>query len=65
MIIGAHWRAGTKYGLAPGKKDGTIIEQVSIPTATPEETVPKDYRDVLKDKDIKALGIGALRATET
>lgn len=41
MIIGALEAGGTKMVCALGRKDGTIIEQVSIPTTTPEETIPK------------------------
>lgn len=26
---------------AIGKEDGTILEQISIPTTTPQETIPK------------------------
>lgn len=58
MIIGALEAGGTKMVCALGRKDGTIIEQVSIPTTTPEETIPKII-EYFKDKDIKALGIGA------
>ena len=43
---------------ALGREDGTIIEQVSIPTTTPEETIPK-ITAYFKDKGIEALGIGA------
>ena len=59
MIIGALEAGGTKMVCALGRKDGTIIEQVSIPTTTPEETIPKII-EYFKDKDIKALG--SLRA---
>ena len=43
---------------ALGKEDGTIMEQISIPTTTPEETIPK-ITAYFKDKGIEALGIGA------
>ena len=41
MLIGALEAGGTKMVCAVGKEDGTILEQVSIPTTTPEETIPK------------------------
>ena len=43
---------------AIGKEDGTILEQISIPTTTPQETIPK-LIGYFKDKKIEALGIGA------
>lgn len=43
---------------AIGKEDGTILEQVSIPTTTPEETIPKIIA-YFKDKKIDALGVAA------
>ena len=41
---------------AVGKEDGTILEQVSIPTTTPEETIPKMI-SYFEDKGIAALGV--------
>ena len=41
MIIGALEAGGTKMVCALGKEDGSIIDQISIPTTTPEETIPK------------------------
>ena len=41
---------------AIGKEDGTILEQISIPTTTPQETIPK-LIGYFKDKNIEALGI--------
>ena len=41
MLIGALEAGGTKMVCALGREDGTIIEQVSIPTTTPEETISK------------------------
>ena len=35
MLIGALEAGGTKMVCALGREDGTIIEQVSIPTTTP------------------------------
>ena len=56
MIIGALEAGGTKMVCALGKEDGSIIDQISIPTTTPEETIPKII-EYFKDKGIEALGI--------
>ena len=58
MLIGALEAGGTKMVCALGNENGTILEQVSIPTTTPEETVEQIVR-YFKDKDIKALGVAA------
>lgn len=58
MIIGALEAGGTKMVCALGREDGSIIDQISIPTTTPEETIPKII-EYFKDKGIEALGIGA------
>ena len=55
MIIGALEAGGTKMVCALGKEDGSIIDQISIPTTTPEETIPKII-EYFKDKGIEALG---------
>ena len=59
MIIGALEAGGTKMVCALGKEDGSIIDQISIPTTTPEETIPKII-EYFKDKGIEALGIDPL-----
>ncbi len=43
---------------AIGDETGKILDQVSIPTLTPEETMPKII-DYFQDKDIEALGVAA------
>ena len=43
---------------AVGKEDGSVLEQVSIPTTTPEETIPQ-ILDYFKSKEIGALGVAA------
>ena len=58
MLIGALEAGGTKMVCALGNENGTILEQVSIPTTTPEETVEQIVR-YFKDKDIEALGVAA------
>lgn len=58
MLLGALEAGGTKMVLALGNENGEILEQTSIPTETPEITLPKII-DYFKDKEIKALGIGS------
>ncbi|MBS6954827.1 MAG: ROK family protein [Enterocloster asparagiformis] len=58
MLIGALEAGGTKMVCALGNENGEILEQVSIPTTAPEETVEKIV-GYFKDKDIKALGVAA------
>lgn len=58
MIYGALEAGGTKMVVAIGDENGKILDQQSIPTTTPEETIPKIV-DYFRDKEIVALGIGA------
>lgn len=57
MILGALEAGGTKMVCAIGNENGEIMEQVSIPTETPEITIPK-LLDFFAGKEIQALGIG-------
>ncbi|MDR1765008.1 MAG: ROK family protein [Lachnospiraceae bacterium] len=56
-MIGALEAGGTKMVCAVGTEDGKILEQVSIPTTTPGETMPQ-ILGYFKGKDIRALGVG-------
>ncbi|PXV85995.1 fructokinase [Lachnotalea glycerini] len=58
MIFGALEAGGTKMVCALGREDGTILEQVSIPTTTPKETIPLVVK-YFRGKEIGALGIGS------
>ena len=58
MKLGALEAGGTKMVCAIGNEHGEIFEKISIPTTTPEETIPK-LIDYFKDKDLDALGIGS------
>ncbi len=58
MLFGALEAGGTKMVLAIGNENGEILEQVSVPTETPDVTIPKII-DYFKGKDIAALGIGS------
>ncbi len=58
MRLGALEAGGTKMVCAIGDETGKIQEQISIPTTTPEETMPKII-EYFQDKNIEALGIAA------
>ncbi len=57
MLIGALEAGGTKMVCAVGNEDGTILEQRSIPTETPEITMPK-LISFFQKYSLDALGIG-------
>lgn len=57
MLLGALEAGGTKMVCAIGNENGEILEQVSIPTETPEITMPK-LLSFFEGKKIEALGIG-------
>ena len=56
MLFGALEAGGTKMVVAVGDENGKIIEQKSIPTTTPAQTMPL-IEEYFLDKDIKALGV--------
>lgn len=57
MRLGALEAGGTKMVCAIGNENGEILERVSIPTETPDITMPK-LISYFADKEIDALGIG-------
>ena len=57
MKFGALEAGGTKMVCAIGNENGEILERISIPTETPETTLPA-IAEFFQGKDIKALGIG-------
>lgn len=57
MRLGALEAGGTKMVCAIGNEHGEIFDRVSIPTETPEITMPK-LISYFADKEIEALGIG-------
>lgn len=63
MRFGALEAGGTKMVCAIGNEKGEILERVSIPTRTPEETVP-DMLDFFRGKGIAAMGIGCFGPIE-
>ena len=58
MLYGAIETGGTKMVCAIGNEHGEILEQISIPTTTPEETMPL-VTGWFKDRDIQAVGIAS------
>lgn len=55
--FGALEAGGTKMVCAIGDENGTILERVSLPTRTPEETMP-EMIGFFQDKNLSALGVG-------
>ena len=56
MRYGALEAGGTKMVCAIGDENGTILEQETFPTTTPEETIPL-LVDYFRERQIQALGI--------
>lgn len=57
MLLGALEAGGTKMVCAIGNEKGEIFEQISIPTETPDITIPRMI-SYFKEKNVEALGIG-------
>lgn len=58
-MIGALEAGGTKCVCAIFDENGEIIERVSIPTATPDQSIPQMIAFFKKYPEMKALGIGS------
>lgn len=57
MLYGALEAGGTKMVCAIGDENGNILDRISIPTETPDITLPK-LVDYFKEHPVKTLGIG-------
>ncbi len=57
MKIGALEAGGTKMVCAIGNEDGKVIDRISIPTESPEITMPQII-SYFKQHSIQALGVG-------
>ena len=57
-IMAAVEAGGTKFNCGLGDENGNIIDQVSIPTTTPEETMKKVI-EYYKDKKFDVMGVGS------
>lgn len=58
MLLGALEAGGTKMICSTGDADGRVFTRESIPTTTPDETMPKLIA-FFKDANIGALGVGS------
>jgi fructokinase len=58
MILGAIEAGGTKFVCGLGNEHGELVDRVSFPTTTPEETLSQVVR-FFKDKKVEAIGIGS------
>lgn len=58
-MFGAIEAGGTKFVCAVSDKDLKIIERVSFPTTTPEETMGRIFDFFDKHESLKAIGIGS------
>jgi fructokinase len=58
MLYGAIEAGGTKFVCAVGNENGEIVERVTIPTLTPDETMPQVI-DFFRQYELKAIGIGS------
>ena len=56
MLYGALEAGGTKMVCAIGNEKGEILEQISIPTTTPKETMPPII-EYFQNKKIAAIGV--------
>lgn len=57
MRVGALEAGGTKMVCALGNENGEILERISIPTKTPEETMPA-LMDFFHQYSLDTIGIG-------
>ncbi|WP_373752000.1 ROK family protein, partial [Jeotgalibaca porci] len=63
MLVGAIEAGGTKFVCAIGDKENQVIERVSFPTTTPEETLAHVF--AFFDKyEVEAIGIGSFGPIE-
>lgn len=58
MLIGAVEAGGTKFVIGLGNEKGAILERATIPTESPDITMPKLIRFFNKFPDIEAIGVG-------
>jgi fructokinase len=58
MLVGGIEAGGTKFVCGIGNEKGEILEQITIPTTVPEETMPKVI-EFFQDKELEAIGIGS------
>jgi len=57
MILGSIEAGGTKFVCGIGNEQGEVLERISIPTKTPDETIP-EVIEFFKKRKVDAIGIG-------
>lgn len=57
-VIAAIEAGGTKFICGLGKENGEVIERISIPTTTPDETMRKVI-EYFSDKEFDVMGVGS------
>ena len=62
-IFGALEAGGTKMVCAAATAQGQILDRLTIPTRTPQETIP-ELLAFFRDKDLSALGVGSFGPLE-
>ena len=63
MILGALEAGGTKMVCATGDETGRIFERISIPTRSPQDTIP-ELTAFFEERNVDALGIGCFGPIE-
>lgn len=63
MLLGAIEAGGTKFVCAIGDKENKIVERVSFPTTTPEETLARVF-SFFDNYEVEAIGIGSFGPIE-
>ena len=58
MLLGGIEAGGTKFVCAVGDKTGAILERITIPTTTPEETMPQVFA-FFENFELNAIGVGS------
>lgn len=58
MIIAGIEAGGTKINCGLGTKDGKIIDRITIPTTTPDETIGKII-EYFSDKEFDVIGLAS------
>lgn len=58
MKLGAIEAGGTKFICGIGDEEGQVLERISIPTTTPDETI-RQVVEFFRGKEISAMGIGS------
>ncbi|WP_077619785.1 ROK family protein [Bacillus sinesaloumensis] len=58
MLIGGIEAGGTKFVCGVGNENGEILERVTFPTTTPEETMAKVI-SFFHEYEVKAIGVGS------